>query len=64
MLSGNREVVLIVAGVFFFLPNLALALLMPETMVEVEAQTAGAADLEAMLRRPSHGSTPESGGSC
>ena len=50
MLSGNLQVVLILAGVFFFLPNFALTLLMPETMVEVEAQTAGAADFEAIFQ--------------
>lgn len=32
MLNGNRDVVLIVAGVFFFLPYLALTLFLPEAM--------------------------------
>ena len=31
LLRGNQQVILIVAGVFFFLPNLALALLMPRS---------------------------------
>lgn len=32
LIRGNKDVVLIVAGVFFFLPNLALALFLPEVM--------------------------------
>jgi hypothetical protein len=40
LLSANRQVVLIVAGVFFFLPYLALMLLMPDQIAEM--QSAGA----------------------
>lgn len=32
LLRGNQQLVLIIAGVFFFLPNLALSLFMPETV--------------------------------
>lgn len=49
LLRGNQQVVLIVAGVFFFLPNLALSLLMPETMGQAEAQMAGEQDVNAMI---------------
>jgi hypothetical protein len=41
--------VLIIAGVFFFLPNLALLLLVPETAGEAEARVAGQVDLNAMF---------------
>jgi hypothetical protein len=50
LLRGNQQVVLIVAAVFFFLPNLALMLLMPETMTQAETQVAGDADLGAAIR--------------
>ncbi len=50
LLRGNQQVVLIVAGVFFFLPNLALLLLMPETMGQTEAQVAGEPDMDAVLQ--------------
>lgn len=49
LLRGNQQVVLIVAGVFFFLPNLALTLLMPETIGQAETRVAGEADVGAML---------------
>jgi hypothetical protein len=49
LLRGNQQVVLVVAGVFFFLPNLALMLLMPETMAEAETRAAGGADMDAAL---------------
>ena len=49
LLRGNQQVVLIVAAVFFFLPNLALMLLMPETMTQAETQVAGDADLGAAI---------------
>lgn len=51
LLRGNQQVVLIVAGVFFFLPNLALLLLMPETMVgAAESRVAGEPDMDAALQ--------------
>lgn len=50
LLRGNQQVVLVVAGAFFFLPNLALYLLMPETMGQAEAQVAGEADLDAVMQ--------------
>lgn len=50
LLRGNQQVVLVVAGVFFFLPNLALYLLMPETMGQAEAQVAGEPDLDAVMQ--------------
>jgi hypothetical protein len=49
LLRGNQQVVLIVAGVFFFLPNLALLLLMSDTMGEAEARVAGETDPSAMF---------------
>jgi hypothetical protein len=50
LLRGNQQVVLIVAGVFFFLPNLALLLLMPETMGAAETRVAGEPDMDAVLQ--------------
>jgi hypothetical protein len=50
LLRGNQQVVLIVAGVFFFLPNLALSLLMPDTMGEAETRVAGEPDFDAMIQ--------------
>ncbi len=50
LLRGNQQVVLVVAGVFFFLPNLALMLLMPETMGAAETRVAGEPDMDAMLQ--------------
>jgi hypothetical protein len=40
ILRANQQVVLVVAGVFFFLPNLALLLLMPVPAAEAEARAA------------------------
>lgn len=40
LLRANQQVVLVVAGVFFFLPNLALLLLMPVPAAEAEARAA------------------------
>jgi hypothetical protein len=55
LLRGNQQVVLIVAGVFFFLPNLALSLLMPETMAQMETGAAGRAggepDFDAVVQQ-------------
>lgn len=51
LLRGNQQVVLIVAAVFFFLPNLALSLLMPETMGEMETRMAGEPDVDAMVQQ-------------
>lgn len=53
LLRGNQQVLLIVAGVFFFLPNLALMLLMPETMGEAETRVAGDADFGEAIRTAS-----------
>lgn len=50
LLGANRQVVLIVAGVFFFLPYLALVLLMPETLTDLQAAGAGGSDPDAALR--------------
>ena len=50
LLRGNQQVVLIVAGVFFFLPNLALLLLLSDTMGEAEARVAGETDPGAMIQ--------------
>lgn len=43
LVMGNRDTVLVVAGVFFFLPNLAANLLMPqaEQITSVQMRTAG-----------------------
>jgi len=49
LLRGNGQVVLVVAGVFFFLPNLALLLLMPDVMGEAEARVAGETDFGAVF---------------
>lgn len=53
LLRGNQQVLLVVAGVFFFLPNLALMLLMPETMGEAETRVAGDADFGEAIRTAS-----------
>lgn len=50
LLRGNQQVVLVVAGVFFFLPNLALLLLMPEAMVAAETPVSGEPDMDALLQ--------------
>jgi len=47
MLSANREVMLIVAGVFFFLPSLSAVLLIPE--MQPPAATGSAEQAERML---------------
>jgi hypothetical protein len=47
MLSANRHVVLVVAGAFFFLPYLALMLLMPGDLTELQAANAAGADPDA-----------------
>jgi hypothetical protein len=41
LLRGNRQVVLVVAGVFFFLPYLALILFMPDYMASMGPAAAG-----------------------
>ena len=48
MLAGNRNVVAIVAGVFFFLPYLVLMLLSPDTSQNAAMQP-GAGDTDAMV---------------
>ncbi len=48
LLSANRDVVLIVAGVFFFLPQLALALVLPQETIAAQ-MGAGGDDPEAMM---------------
>jgi len=48
MISGNREVVLVVAGLFFFLPYVGLVLAMPD--VATMMPTAGSNDPEAARR--------------
>lgn len=52
LLRGNRQVVLIVAGVFFFLPNLALMLLAPPALGQANtgARSAGEADVGQALQ--------------
>ena len=51
LLSANKDVVLIVAGVFFFLPNAIAALAMPQATAEFAEMTAANADSDpqAML---------------
>lgn len=51
MLSANKDVVLVIAGVFFFLPNAFATLAMPHATVELEAMAAsgGEPDPAAML---------------
>jgi len=51
LLSANKDVVLIVAAVFFFLPNAIATLAMPQATAELEAMAAANAepDLQAML---------------
>ena len=41
MMSGNREVLLIVAGLFFFLPSLVLGLALGDVQSEVESLATG-----------------------
>lgn len=50
LLSANRQVVLVVAGVFFFLPYLALILLLPDQMAAMQATGGDSADPDAALR--------------
>ncbi|HEY8604859.1 glycerophosphoryl diester phosphodiesterase membrane domain-containing protein [Tsuneonella suprasediminis] len=50
LISANRDVMLVVAGVFFFLPYFAFALLMGNRMVEVEASMASNGDPEAAMQ--------------
>ena len=52
LLSANKDVVLIVAAVFFFLPNAIATLAMPQASAELEAMTASGAQPspEAMLQ--------------
>ncbi|KQM95453.1 hypothetical protein ASE70_01720 [Sphingomonas sp. Leaf22] len=45
----DRDVIVAVAGVFFFLPNLALSLLLTTAQTQVSVGAAGAADERAML---------------
>lgn len=47
MIRANREVVLVLAGVFFFLPYLAFSLFLPDTGV-AEAAAANEGDLDAV----------------
>lgn len=47
MIRANREVVLVLAGVFFFLPYLAFSLFLPDAGV-AEASAANEADMDAM----------------
>lgn len=47
MIRANREVVLVLAGVFFFLPYLAFSLLLPDTGV-AEASAANEGDMDAI----------------
>ncbi|QSB44801.1 hypothetical protein EB810_00735 [Altererythrobacter sp. FM1] len=50
LISANRDVMLVVAGVFFFLPYFAFALLMGNRMTEVEASMASNGDPEAAMQ--------------
>jgi hypothetical protein len=47
MIRANREVVLVLAGVFFFLPYLAFSLFLPETGI-AEASAANEGDMDAI----------------
>lgn len=48
MIRSNREVLLIVAGIFFFLPNLIVALLVPD--IQAMIGTAGPEASEALMQ--------------
>lgn len=50
LLAGNRNVVMIVAGVFFFLPYFAIMLLVPETMQPQAGMGADPADAEQTMQ--------------
>jgi hypothetical protein len=50
MLSANRQVLLVVAGVFFFLPSVAYGLVFNSQMSEIQAAQASDPDPQAMFR--------------
>lgn len=50
LLRANGQVVTVVAGVFFFLPNVALMMMLPGVTEEAESRVAGGADPEAALQ--------------
>ncbi|MBE5074552.1 glycerophosphoryl diester phosphodiesterase membrane domain-containing protein [Erythrobacteraceae bacterium E2-1 Yellow Sea] len=50
LLAGNRNVVMVVAGVFFFLPYFAIMLLVPETMQPQAQMGADPADMEQAMQ--------------
>lgn len=50
MLRANAQVMTIVAGVFFFLPYVALMLLLPDSIAGAESRVSGGADASAALR--------------
>ncbi|MGX7953677.1 glycerophosphoryl diester phosphodiesterase membrane domain-containing protein [Tsuneonella sp. HG249] len=50
LLSANRQVLLIVAGVFFFLPSVIYGLVFNSELAGLEAAQAGEPDLEAMTQ--------------
>jgi len=50
LLAGNRNVVMVVAGVFFFLPYFAIVLLVPETMQPQAQMGADPADAEQAMQ--------------
>lgn len=49
LISGNRDVVLVIAGVFFLLPNLVLTLLFPEAAQPPEMPQGAAPDMERAM---------------
>ncbi|MEL7446390.1 MAG: hypothetical protein AAGK02_11350 [Pseudomonadota bacterium] len=49
MISGNRDAVLAIAGLFFFLPPFALWLLLPDAMVPQEPPVSDTADFNVLL---------------
>lgn len=49
LISGNRDAVLAVAGLFFFLPAFAFYLLLPEAMVPQEAPPPDGTDIEVIM---------------
>lgn len=50
LLSANRQVLLIVAGVFFFLPSLAQGLVLGDRMAGIEAGQSGDPNIEAVFQ--------------
>lgn len=50
LLSANRQVVLVVAGAFFFLPYLALMLLLPDSAAELQAAQRESGDPQVALQ--------------